>query len=45
MQYRVIVRKKQGRLVMLVALREVEEGRVLEPVEIGGDIILFAGPL
>ena len=45
MKYLGTVRKEQGRLVIPEALREVEEGRVFEAVEIGGDIILLAGPL
>lgn len=32
-------------MVMPDAFQEMEEGRVFEAVEIGGDIILLAGPL
>ena len=45
MKYLGTVRKERGRLEIPEALREVEEGRVFEAVEIGGDILLLAGPL
>jgi len=45
MKYLGTVRKEQGRLEIPEAPREVEKSRVFEAVEIGGDIILLAGPL
>ena len=45
MKYLGTARKEQGRMVMPDAFQEVEDGRVFEAIEIGGDIILLAGPL
>ncbi len=45
MKYLGTARKEKGRVVMLDAFQEVEEGRVFEAIEIGGDILLLAGPL
>jgi hypothetical protein len=38
-------RKEKGRVVMPEAFQEVEEGRIFEAIEMGGDIILLAGAL
>ena len=45
MKYLGTAKKEKGRLVMPDALQEVEDGRVFEVIEKGGDIVLLAGPL
>jgi hypothetical protein len=45
MKYLGTARKEKGRMVMPDAFQEIEEGRIFEAVEIGGDILLLAGPL
>jgi hypothetical protein len=45
MKYLGTARKEKGRMVMPDAFQDVEDGRVFEAIEIGGDIILLAGPL
>jgi hypothetical protein len=45
MKYLGTARKEKGQVVMPDAFQEIEEGRLFEAVEIGGDILLLAGPL
>ncbi len=45
MKYLGTARKEKGHVVMPDAFQEIEEGRVFEAVEIGGDLLLLAGPL
>lgn len=45
MKYLGIARKEKGKIVMPDGLREIEEGRTYEAVEIGGDILLASVPL
>jgi hypothetical protein len=45
MKYLGTARKEKGRMVMPDAFQNVEEGRIFEAVEMGGDIILLAGAL
>jgi len=39
------VKKEKGQVMMPDTFQEVEDGRVFEAIEIGGDILLLAGPL
>lgn len=45
MKYLGTAKKEKGRMVMPDAFQEVEDGRVFEAIEMGGDIILLAGAL
>lgn len=45
MKYLGTVKKEKGQVVMPEAFQDVEEGRVFEAIEVGGDILLLAGPL
>jgi hypothetical protein len=45
MKYLGMAKKKGGQVVMPDIFQEVEDGRVFEAIEIGGDILLIAGPL
>jgi hypothetical protein len=45
MKYLGTAKKEKGRMVMPDAFQEVENGRLFEAIEVGGDIILLAGPL
>jgi hypothetical protein len=45
MKYLGTVKKEKGHMVMPDAFQEVEDGRVFEAIEMGGDIILLAGAL
>jgi hypothetical protein len=45
MKYLGTVKKEKGQVVMPDTFQEVEDGRVFEAIEIGGDILLLAGPL
>lgn len=45
MRYLGIARQENGSVVMPDAFREVEEGRLYEAIEIGGDILLVPPPL
>ena len=45
MKYLGTARKEKGHMVMPAAFQEVEDGRVFEAIEMGGDIILLAGAL
>jgi hypothetical protein len=45
MKYLGTVRKEKGRMVVPDAFQEVEDGRIFEAIEMGGDIILLAGAL
>jgi hypothetical protein len=45
MKYLGTARKEKGRMVMPDAFQEVEDGRIFEAIEMGGDIILLAGAL
>ncbi len=45
MKYLGTGKKEKGRIVIPDAFQEVENGRLFEAIEMGGDIILLAGPL
>jgi hypothetical protein len=45
MKYLSTVKKEKGQVVMPDTFQEVEDGRVFEAIEIGGDILLLAGTL
>lgn len=45
MKYMGTIKKEKGQVVMPDAFQDVEDGRIFEAVEIGGDILLLAGPL
>ncbi len=45
MKYLGPAKKEEGRMVMPDAFQEVENGRLFEAIEVGGDIVLLAGPL
>jgi hypothetical protein len=45
MKYLGTVKKEKGQVVMPDTFQEVEDGRVFEAIEIGGDILLLAAPL
>ncbi len=45
MKYLGTVKKEKGQVVIPDTFREVEDGRIFEAIEVGGDILLVAGPL
>jgi hypothetical protein len=45
MKYLGTAKKEKGHMVMPDAFKEVEDGRIFEAIEMGGDIILLAGAL
>ncbi len=44
MRYLGIARKENGQVLMPEGFQEVEEGRIYEALEIGGDILLISSP-